>query len=132
MNEKEGKFIKFTGHQIHKGLLKNYFFLSRKTIDKALKVVEGNYNIQLLNNLETLQTNNPKEFWNKIRNLGLQKQNVNEKVEIHKELFENSDRVLDKWASEFENLLMIKQITPILMKTFITRLLNKNKIGKQI
>ena len=111
MNEKEKKLIKlnkFKGHKVYKGfikLLKNYFFLARKTLDKALKLAERNYNIQLLNNLETLQTNHPKEFWNKIRNLGPQNQNVPEKVEINKEVFENSDIVLDKWASDFENLL---------------------------
>ena len=103
--KRKKKLIKFKGHKVYKGLLKNDFFLARKTFDKALKSAERNYNIQLLNNLETLQTNHPKEFWNKIRNLGPQKQNVPEKVEINNELFENSDIVLDKWASDFENLL---------------------------
>ena len=128
MNEKaKKKLIKFKGHKVHKELLKNDFFLARKTFDKALKSAERNYNIQLLNNLETLQTNHPKEFWNKIRNLGPRKQNVPEKVEINNELFENSDIVLDKWASDFENLLNKKTNNPNFDENFYNMIIEQKQ-----
>ena len=125
--KRKKKLIKFKGHKVYKGLLKNDFFLARKTFDKALKSAERNYNIQLLNNLKTLQTNHPKEFWNKIRNLGPQKQNVPEMVGINNELFENSDIVLDKWASNFENLLNEKTNNPNFDENFYNKIIEQKQ-----
>ena len=109
--------------------MKTDFFLVRKKLIK-LKVAERNYNIQLLNNLKTLQTNNLKEFWNKIRKFGPVKQNVAEKVEINKELFENSDIILDKWASDFENLLNEKTNNLNFDENFYNKIIEQKHTGE--
>ena len=49
---------------------------ARKQFDKMLKKAERIYGTEFMQNIELLNKNNPKEFWNKLRNLGPSKENL--------------------------------------------------------
>ena len=105
MSKKERVYIKCKGTYSVKQNLKDEFLLARSKFDKALRYAERQYNKKFLNNLETVNTSNPKEFWTKIKHLGPRKQPIPFEVEINGERCSDKNIVLEKWASEFENLL---------------------------
>ena len=105
MNEKERLYIKYNGANRGKQSRKTEFMLARAKFDKSLRKAERQYNKQFLCNLETLNTSNPKDFWNKIKQLGPRKQSIPMEVEIDCKRYTDKNIVMENWASEFENLL---------------------------
>ena len=105
MNMKEQMYIKCKGTYGQKQSFKQDFLLARSKFDKALRSSERQYNKQFLDKLEIINTTNPKDFWNTIKYLGPRKQCIPMEVEINGKRCSDKNIVLEKWASEFENLL---------------------------
>ena len=109
MNEKERLYIKCKDRYREKQIKKNDFLIARKEFDKTLRYSERQYNKQFLGKLEVMNTNNPKDFWRNIKHLGPRKQSIPMEVEINGKRHSNSNIVLEKWASDFEQLLNEKK-----------------------
>ena len=102
---KERLYIKCKGTYGQKQSFKQDFLLARSKFDKALRSSERQYNKQFLDKLEIINTTNPKDFWDTIKHLGPRKPCIPMEVEINGERCSDKNIVLEKWASEFENLL---------------------------
>ena len=105
MTRSEKTFIKFHNKNDKKGLRIN--FLNKQAMfDKLLRKTERTYNRQLADKIEDLNTNNPTEFWNNIKNLGPQK-SKNIPMKVYNDdgsLMHDTASVLDKWKSDFQGL----------------------------
>ena len=67
-----------------------------------------------MHNIEHLNKNNPKEFWNKLRNLGPSKENLlPNKVYKNGVIVTDTGEVLDRWKSDFSSLY-----NPVINKNF--------------
>ena len=82
------------------------FVDARHQFDKKLRSTERSYYKKFADNLESINTNNPKEFWDHIKNLGPRK-----KMEIpmrvyspEGEILSDKPEVLKKWKDEFWSL----------------------------
>ncbi len=76
------------------------------TFHKAFKKSKGKFERDKSINIEQLNTNNPREFWNELNNLGPRK-----KTQIPMEVYDsesnitnNTNTVLNTWKSEFNEL----------------------------
>ena len=77
------------------------FMSARKHFDKMLKKAERIYSTEFLQNIEHLNKNNPKKFWNKLRNLGPSKENLlPNKVYKNGVIVIDTEEVLDQWKND--------------------------------
>ena len=56
-----------TSNLQHKKSLRMKFSTARKTFDKRLRYYERQYNKNIIANIETVSSSNPREFWPKIK-----------------------------------------------------------------
>ena len=105
MCQKEKKFGSFVGTKQTKNEIRNEFLASRKLFEKRLTYFECQFDNRFIENLETINTTNPREFWKTIKRLGPRKLKIPMTVydEQGRECNDN-DYVLNKWKNEFELL----------------------------
>ena len=106
MRKSERTWKKCKGSQAQKQHFFNTFKLNRHSFDKRLRQVERCYNRKQILKLEEVNTKNPREFWNKIKRLGPQKNcEIPMKVRIENKLSTDTHDILHKWESDFQALL---------------------------
>ena len=103
---KEKAFLKFQGDRYMKNRLRNDFKTARTIFDKRLRSAERKYRRSLAIDVEHVSTENPKAFWDHIKNLGPKR-----KDSIPMECYGDDENVVSdenfvfqKWSNEFENL----------------------------
>ena len=105
MKDKEKQFRKYDGCKKIKLKLHNEFKICQSQFHKLLKSTERNYFRGFGNTLETINTKNPKEFWNKIKKLGPQKSNISDQVLLDDgSLTSDKNTVFQKWVNDFKGL----------------------------
>ena len=89
-----------------KKTLREVFLHKQSQFDKLLRKTERNYNRQLADEIESLNTDNPREFWQHIKQLGPQKKKpIPLKVEdASNNIVEDLEIVLERWKQDYENL----------------------------
>ena len=66
MGENENNFISYIGKKNDISALRREYTQARESFDKALKRAERAYKKSVANDIETMSSTNPNEFWNKI------------------------------------------------------------------
>lgn len=101
----EKLFNKCKGPYNIKTRLKLDYINARGTFDKLLRKSERAYNQKLISDIEEVCTNNPKEFWKHIQNLGPKRNNVIPmKVRMGEEIVTDKNVVLQTWKNDFSGL----------------------------
>ena len=81
------------------------FHLARNKFDKSLQSKKRKFIYDKIDNIEKANTNNPREFWSHIANLGPQKnRKIPETVEINRILYSDQNMVLTERGTRFEKL----------------------------
>ena len=76
MCQKEKKFRSFVGAKQTKNEIRNEFLASRKLFQKCLRYYKHQFDNRFIENLETINTTNPREFWKTIKRLGPRKPKI--------------------------------------------------------
>ena len=108
MRMAESNFIKFHGPGRTKRWLQNSFKEAQNKFDKCLRNTERKYYRNYTEQLEEINTNDPKQFWEHIKKLGPQhRTNIPLKVYNDDGVTLNSDIdfVLQTWQTDFSALL---------------------------
>ena len=105
LNERE--FLKCDSkHSTRRTASRQDFKIAQHNFDKTLRKAERTYRRTVANDIESMSTSNPNDFWDKVKHLGPRK-GRSIPVEIQDE-FGNAIRdeniVFDKWKGDFENL----------------------------
>ena len=88
-----------------KKLAQANFKEARNVFDRKLRQAERKYRREQIIKIETLNTNNPREFWKEIRQLGPRsKHGLPDAVRIGDNLEYDCNVVKDKWKNDFSNL----------------------------
>ena len=106
MRDRERAFLRFKGSSNIKSQLRRDFQTAQNTIDRTLRKYERQYKRSMCNDIENMSTENPREFWNKIKTLGPRK-STNIPMEIYNEngeVLTNEKCVLNRWKTDFENI----------------------------
>ena len=105
MKDKEKELRKYRGCNKAKNKLHNEYKISQAKFDKCLRNTERNYFRAFGNDIEAINTRNPKEFWNKIKQLGPQKSNISDQVLLDDgSLTKDKNTVFQKWVNDFKGL----------------------------
>ena len=86
--------------------LRNDFKTARNIFDKCLRSAERKYRRSLAIDVEHVSTENPKAFWDHIKNLG-PKRKDSIPMEVYgddENVVSDENFVFQKWSNEFENL----------------------------
>ena len=104
MHFKEKDFLNIKHNTYLRNRLRKEYQSARNIFDKTLKAHERNYRKQQATDIETLNTNNPNEFWNKIKQLGPRKDNTIpiEITDTNNNTTTDEHSVFDKWKTDFE------------------------------
>ena len=105
----ERSFRKCSSSGGHRQLLREHFKQKQVTFDKAQRKVERSYNRAFADNIEKINTSDPKHFWEHIEKLGPKKTTeIPLKVHCDPDGFsDNLNVVLGTWRSEFVGLYNI-------------------------
>ena len=102
--DKEKIYLKETG--VHRQQTKHEYNLARKQFDKTFRREKRRYQRNKVNEIEKLNTDDPKEFWKTLKNLGpRKKQQI--PIEVYNEQGEVTTdpiQVLEKWKNDFHKL----------------------------
>ena len=104
MVDSEKAYRKFKDHRNIKNILKSQFIRLQSVFDKFLRKSEREYNNKVINNLESVNRDNPREFWKKIKQLGPRRSNIPFKVENNGVLTSDPETVLSTWKNDFQQL----------------------------
>ena len=106
MRIKENTFLKCTDNKRVKMVLQKEYVLARNHFDKLLRQTERAYRRLQAVEIETMSTNNPTEFWNKIGKLGPKSDRTipREFIDSEGNTVCNERDVLEKWRHDFKNL----------------------------
>ena len=106
MHAKEKRFLNFNGRACFKTQLRTEFLASQKTFDKALHRYERAYKRSVCDEIENMTTENPNDFWEKIKKLGPRKCSdiPMETYDQKGDIITNEAFVLNHWKNDFENL----------------------------
>jgi hypothetical protein len=107
MKEAEKAFLKCRGASDVKQRLRTKFMHERQIFDKALRRSERNYFKDVADEIEKINTNDPRAFWNYIKKLGPKKQQeipMRIKYSDGTESY-NKENVHTHWKNEFHTLL---------------------------
>ena len=106
-HDKELLYTKYKGRRAVKESLRKDFISARNQFDKLLKRRQRNHRRGVLIEIERVNTSDPREFWKMLKKLG-----PNRKDSIPWEVYDdngqvqhNKDSVLNKWKTDFSNLL---------------------------
>ena len=106
MRDRERAFLRFKGSLNIKSQLRREFQTAQNTFDRTLRKYERQYKRSMCNDIENMSTENPREFWNKIKTLGPRK-STNIPMEVYNEngeVLTNEKCVLNRWKTDFENI----------------------------
>ncbi len=106
MCAKEKEFLKYRGPNHIKQYFRKRFTDSSSLFHRELPKAERNYNKTVQENIESICTDNPKQFWNYVKKLGPQfNSNIPEEIyDQNGDLVTDIDAVLNKWKTEYEKL----------------------------
>ena len=106
MTKAETAFLKSNGNMRIRRKLRQEFLVARKIFDKLLRKACRDYNRGLLNRIDEINTNNPREFWRTIKTLGPRKdKEIPIKVITVDGHFEgHPSKVLKSWENEFAEM----------------------------
>ena len=106
MCQNEKNYLNYRGTNHVKQFLQNIFKESSKLFHRELRRAERNYNKATQNKIESICTDNPRQFWRYIKKLG-----PKYKPDIPEEVYDSDgnvvtdiNSVLSKWKSDYENL----------------------------
>ena len=106
MRDKERAFLRFKGRTNIRSLLRREFQTAQSTFDRTLRKYERQYKRAMCDDIENMSTENPREFWNKIKTLGPRK-STNIPMEVYNEngeILTDEQSVLNCWKTDFENI----------------------------
>ena len=94
------------GDHRRKLTLKMEFKTARKTFDKILRQEERKFTKERREKIQTLNTSNPKEFWNEIKKLGPGRKNtIIDNVVMDDGTYSNDPNVIrERWKEEYSEL----------------------------
>ena len=103
---KEKEFLKYRGPNHIKKLFRKRFTDSSSIFHKELRKAERNHNKLVQENIDSICTDNPKQFWHYIKKLGPQfKSDIPQEVyDKDGNIITDIDAVLNKWKTEYEQL----------------------------
>ncbi len=103
---KEKVYLAHRGSNHVKQHLRHVFLTASTLFNKRLRQAKRTYDKRLQNEIETVCTDNPRQFWEYIKKLGPKKSNriVEEIYDQDGNVKNDLESVLAKWKSEFENL----------------------------
>ncbi len=106
MCDSENEYLKYKGSNQIRQLLRHRFKESSRIFNRTLRRAERAYNRSRQDEIETVCTSNPTEFWNYIKKLGPRTSNkIPEEVyDDDNNIMYDRNSVLNKWKNEFENL----------------------------
>ena len=106
MHETEKRFLRFNGNNAYKSRLRTEFLNAQKNFDRKLRQAERAYRQSFSNDIESMTTENPNEFWEKIKKLGPRKSSEipMETYGQNGELLMDENIVLETWKNDFEKL----------------------------
>lgn len=106
LRQREREFLKCSGNQRVKTALRLEYIRARDNFDKSLRQAERVYRKTKSMEIESISTNNPKEFWDKINKLGPRsdKSIPCEIIDENDNVVRNENEVLEKWKRDFETL----------------------------
>jgi hypothetical protein len=100
------KIVKKCRQRGDRKLVFNNFRAAQHRFDRRFRYFERKARLEMCENIENLETQNPREFWNQLKNFGPRKNKaipmevyVNE-VEVHKD----HKVVMEKWKQDFSNM----------------------------
>ena len=105
MHSKEKTFRSFIGSRNAWNRLRAQFCDAQRKFDKSLRKKEREYNKESVIHIETMNTNNPTEFWKSIKNLGPRnKTEIPMKVRDGNTIITDPEMVLELWNRDFSSL----------------------------
>ena len=106
MRENELKYSKYKGKfRFIKQRLLLEFKEQQHIFDKTLRKKEREYNRKQILSFDEINSNNPKEFWDKLKQLGPARKNrIPMKVRKDNKLITDEKEVLNTWKGDFEEL----------------------------
>ena len=107
MVKHEKKFVKYKGkNRTIKSSLRNEFKVAQRLFDCTLTKTAREYNRSQVNEIEEFSSNNPKEFWRKLKSLGPRKhKDIPIKIVDGDNVIIDKNEVLSKWKDTFSALL---------------------------
>ena len=104
---KEKEFIKYKG--VNKGIkneLRKNFQEAQNLFDKELRRAARKYNREVIDNIESVCNENPREFWSHIKKLGPRSNlDIPMKIKEGGNFITDESTVLKRWRDDFDNLL---------------------------
>ena len=105
MKDNKKELRKHRGCNRTKTKLYNGFKIYQSKFDKILRNTEWNYFRDFGNKLETINTENPREFWDKIKNLGPHIGTTYDQVLLDDgSLSSDKSIAFRKWVNDFNGL----------------------------
>ncbi len=106
MCNREKVYLAFRGSKHVRKCLRQQFLTASQVFNKKLRQAERNYNKCLQNEMESVCTENPRQFWEYVKRLGPKPSNkiLQEVCDENGNVKSDLDSVLSKWKTEFENL----------------------------
>ena len=98
--------MRFKGRANIRSLLRREFQTAQSTFDRTLRKYERQYKRAMCDDIENMSTENPREFWNKIKTLGPRK-STNIPMEVYNEngeILTDEQSVLNCWKTDFETI----------------------------
>ena len=106
MHFTEKQYLKFKGRNNVNNALRKDFQIAQKNFDRRLRHCERKHKQTMCIDIETMTSNNPSEFWNKIKQLGPRRHSS-----IPMEIYDNDGEiiideqiVLEKSKEDFQNI----------------------------
>ena len=104
---KERKFRKCDSHRQQRELLRQQFVSCRNDFDRTYRKYERQFYRSEQEKLVSLDTNNPKKFWDYVKKLGPGKENKESVFEVYDDdgqVRQDPEYVLQKWKESYEQL----------------------------
>jgi hypothetical protein len=102
----ERKFLRFRGDKNTQNQLRSQFKLAQDTFDRRIRSAERRYKRSLAFDIDSASTDNPREFWNHIKQLG-PKRKSSIPLEVYDDngnIISDEEFVFNKWTNEFGKL----------------------------
>ena len=99
LREKEKLFLNCRGNKNMRARKRHEYNCARDSFDKLLRQSERSYRRTVASEIENMATNNPNEFWSKIKTLGPRKSTEipMEVIDDDGSVSSNPERVFDVW-----------------------------------
>jgi hypothetical protein len=106
LRQRERDFLRCSDNQRVKTALRQEYIHARDNFDKSLHQAERAYRKAKADEIESISTSNPNEFWDKINKLGPRSDKTIpcEIIDDNGNVVRDEDAVLGKWKRDFESL----------------------------